>query len=94
MDDGSVKSSRHKGVFPNTQGFEDDELKMLQKILRKKFGIKSTTREQTRKQITKKQIYFGGESGERLIALIRPYIIPSMEYKIPRALRLTKLPKR
>lgn len=94
MDDGSVKSSRHKGVFLNTQGFEDSELNMLQKILRKKFGIKSTTREQTRKQITKKQIYFGGESGERLIALIRPYIIPSMEYKIPRALRLTKLPKR
>ena len=94
MDDGSIKSKRHKGVFLNTQGFEDDELRILQKILENKFGIKSTTREQTRGKITKKQIYFGGEAGERLIALIRPYIIPSMEYKIPRALRLTKLPKR
>jgi len=53
-----------------------------------------TERDQTRNQITKKQIYFGGESGEKFIALIRSHIIPSMEYKIPRVLRLTKLPKR
>ena len=31
---------------------------------------------------------------EKFVGIIKPYIIPSMEYKIPRALRLTKLPKR
>lgn len=94
MDDGSIKSRKHKGVFLNTQGFEESELKKLQQILRNKFKIKSTTRDQTRNQKTKKQIYFGGELGERFIAMIRSYIIPSMQYKIPRVLRLTKLPKK
>lgn len=94
MDDGSIKSKRHKGVFLNTQGFEEDELKKLQKILRNKFRIRSTTREQTRNQKTKRQLYLGGESGERFIKLIQSYIIPSMKYKIPKVLRLTKLPKR
>lgn len=94
MDDGSIKSKRHKGVFLNTQGFEEGEIRKLQKILRKKFGIKSITRDQTRNQKIKKQIYLGGESGESFIWLIRSYIIPSMKYKIPRVLRLTELPKR
>ena len=90
MDDGSIKSRKHKGIFLNTQGFERDDIKNLQKILRNKFRISSTTR----KDKNGKQIYLGGKSGEKFIALIKPYIISSMEYKIPRVLRLTKLPKR
>ena len=93
MDDGSIKSKRHKGVFLNTQGFIVSDIRKLQEILRNKFGIKSTTRNQTRNQRTKKQIYLGGEAGEKFIRLIESYIISSMKYKIPKVLRLTKLPK-
>ena len=90
MDDGSIKSRKHKGLFLNTQGFEEDDVKRLQDVLKIKFGIKSTTK----KDKNGKQIYLGGKSGEKFIALIKPYIISSMNYKIPRVLRLTKLPKR
>ena len=90
MDDGSIKSKKHKGVFLNTQGFRENSVMKLQKMLGNKFGIKSTTR----KEKNGKQIYLGGKSGEKFIALAKPYIISSMKYKIPRALRLTKLPKR
>ena len=89
MDDGSIKSARHKGIFLNTQGFEESSVMKLQTVLKNKFGIVSTTR----KDKGGKQIYLGGESGEKFIALIEPYIISSMKYKIPRVLRLTKLPK-
>lgn len=89
MDDGSIKSKSHKGVFLNTQGFKEDSVIKLQKMLRNKFSINSTTR----KDKNGKQIYLGGRSGEKFIALIKPYIISSMNYKIPRVLRLTKLPK-
>lgn len=89
MDDGSIKSERHKGVFLNTQGFKDNEVRKLQQILRNKFGIQSKTRNQTRNQNTRKQIYLGGKSGEKFITLIESHIIPSMEYKIPKILRLT-----
>ena len=90
MDDGSIKSKRHKGVFLNSQGFNENDVRTLQKILESKFGINTTLRNDK----NGKQIYLGGKSGERFIGLISSYIIPSMEYKIPRVLRLTKLPKR
>lgn len=90
MDDGSIKSKSHKGIFLNTQGFEEEDVIKLQKILENKFEIKSTRR----KDKNGKQIYLGGKYGEKFITLIKPYIISSMKYKIPRVLRLTKLPKK
>jgi len=90
MDDGSIKSRKHKGLFLNTQDFKKNDVRRLQKILKNKFGIPSSTRKNGKGE----QIYLGGKSGEKFIGIIKPYIIPSMEYKIPRVLRLTKLPKR
>ena len=89
MDDGSIKSSKHKGVFLNTQSFIHEDVKKLQDILQNKFGILTSTR----KDETNEQIYLGGKSGEDFINIIKPYIIPSLLYKIPRVLRLTELPK-
>ena len=89
MDDGSIKSNKHKGVFLNTQSFSEADVKTLQSILENKFGIVSSTR----KDETGEQIYIGGNSGERFIKIIAPFVIPSMRYKIPRVLRLTELPK-
>ena len=90
MDDGSIKSTRHRGLFLNTQDFRISDVRKLQRILSGKFGISSSTRKDEKGV----QIYLGGKSGEKFIEIIKPYIIPSMEYKIPRVLRLTKLPKR
>ena len=90
MDDGSIKSNKHKGVFLNTQGFNGKDVKTLQGILENKFGIASSIR----KDETGEQIYLGGNSGEKFIKIIEPLIIPSMKYKIPRVLRLTELPKK
>ena len=90
MDDGSIKSDKHKGVFLNTQSFTKTDVKTLQSILENKFGIASSTR----KDETGEQIYLGGNSGEKFIKIIEPFILPSMRYKIPRVLRLTELPKK
>jgi len=89
MDDGSIKSNRHKGLFLNTQDFKKSDVRRLQRILRNKFSIPSLTRKDGKGE----QIYLGGNSAEKFIEIIRFYVIPSMEYKIPRVLRLTKLPK-
>ena len=89
MDDGSIKSSKHKGVFLNTQSFNKEGVGELQNILKNKFGVMTTTRTVP----GGKQIYLGGKSGEKFIEIIHPYIIPSLKYKIPRVLRLTELPK-
>ena len=90
MDDGSIKSKRHKGFFLNVQDFKKSDVRKLQKMLKNKFSIPSSTRKDEKGE----QMYLGGESGEKFIGIIKSYMIPSMEYKIPRALRLTKLPKK
>lgn len=90
MDDGSIKSNKHKGVFLNTQSFNEKDVKILQSILEIKFGIASSTR----KDETGEQIYLGGESGAKFIKIIEPFVISSMRYKIPKVLRLTELPKK
>ena len=83
MDDGSIKSVRHKGMFLNTQAFRVLEVKRLQKALKKKFLIETIVR----KDKSGFQIYILGKSADNFMKLIRPRIIPSMEYKIPRLLR-------
>ena len=85
MDDGSIKSRKHKGIFLNTQGFAFEDIEKLQEILKNKFSIGSTTR----KEKNGWQIYLGSENGRKFVTLIDPYIISSMRYKIPQILRLT-----
>ena len=83
MDDGSVKSSRHKGIFLNTQAFSLRDIGRLQQVLKKRFSIDSSTR----KDKNGMQIYISSNSAERFIGAIKPYVIISMVYKIPKILR-------
>ena len=81
MDDGSMKSSQSKGVILNTQGFLRAEVERLCEILARKFGLKVSLRSQREGW----QLYFSGESYERLGSLIGPHLIPAMTYKWPQA---------
>ncbi|OGL67087.1 hypothetical protein A3B21_00070 [Candidatus Uhrbacteria bacterium RIFCSPLOWO2_01_FULL_47_24] len=89
MDDGSIKSKHHRTVFLNTQGFDLQSMERLQSALLKKFGIKTNTR----KDRDGMQLYVIGETIERFLTLIEPFVIPSMRYKLPKVW-LTQLPKR
>ena len=89
MDDGSIKSSQSKGVIFNTQGFERNEVQRLCDVLQDKFALEA----KPRKQREGWQIYISGRSYETFRALIEPFLIPEMRYKLPAA-RRTQLPKR
>ena len=88
MDDGSIKSRTHSTVLFNTQGFNTASIARLQEVLLKKFGIKSTLRQQKEG----KQIYLLSETINVFRQLIAPYILSSMRYKLPKVW-LTQLPK-
>jgi hypothetical protein len=85
MDDGSLKSKANRARIINTQGFSDSDLQRLQDMLLNKFHIKTTLRNQKEG----KQVYIPSTEIEKFITLIRPFVIPSMEYKI----KVTTLPK-
>ena len=78
MDDGSIKSKYHRALILNTQSFTKLELEMMIEILRRKFDIQTNLR----KQRNLYQLLITGPSAEKLAGIIKPYLIPSMNYKL------------
>ena len=72
MDDGGTKSKESKAIYINVYGLPRREQESLCGILVRKFGLRQYCR-----------IFISGYSYEDLVALIDPYILPSLRYKIP-----------
>lgn len=88
MDDGSIKSRESKGVILNTQAFQLADVERLIQSLQLKFDLQAWIRNQREGW----QIYISGNSYEKFSALIAPYVLPEMLYKLPLP-RRTQLPK-
>ena len=82
MDDGSIKSRKHKGYNIHTLSFSKEDQKLLQKALKEKFGIETSLHRQRKYKELKWRLYIKGESGEKFREIIKPFILPSLEYKI------------
>jgi LAGLIDADG DNA endonuclease family len=81
MDDGSIKSKNSKAVIFNTQCFSTSEVTRLCEVIFSKFGLHATIR----KQKEGCQIFISGNSYEKFVELVSPFIINEMWYKIPKA---------
>ena len=79
MDDGSAKDKKRKAQIINTQGFTVKDLRILQSALEDNYGIDTLLK----KERDRKVIYIRAESLQRFVDLIKPYVIPSMRYKLP-----------
>ena len=88
MDDGSLKSSQSKGVILNTHCFDQADVERLAQCLWDLFGLQVTPRRQS----DGLQLYVSGRSFETFSALVEPYVIVEMRYKVPLA-RRTPVPK-
>ena len=82
MDDGSLKSNRHRALIFNTQSFSKTEVLRLSTILEEKLGISSVLRKQSRKTEEIYQLITVKDGADKLAEIIRPYILPSMRYKL------------
>lgn len=79
MDDGSLKSVRHRTYVIHTLGYSRRELENIQKILDKKFNLQTSLHSQKGKYW---RLYVKSQSAEKFKQLIEPYILPSMRYKL------------
>lgn len=86
MDDGQIKSSKHRALLINCQCFSKKDLRLLQDALKNKFGTESILK----KERIGSRIYLLSETIHKFLAIVKPYIIPSMEYKLG---RINTLPK-
>ncbi len=78
MDDGSIKSKTHKTLLIHTHGYSKNDLLLIIKVLKKKFGLKIGLQ----KQYNKWRLYIYSESVDNFKKIISPYILPSMQYKL------------
>lgn len=78
MDDGYLYH-RDKSVYIYLYPYSDEEIMRLLAVLEVNFGLKPNI-------LIKKSkypcLYFNVAKTQKLISLIRPYIVPSMEYKL------------
>lgn len=80
MDDGSIKSKQHKALVIHAQSFERADLERIIFTLKKNFGVGSVLRK--RSDGSGYIIYLLSETVDNFINLIKPYILPAMEYKL------------
>lgn len=80
MDDGQIKSRKHRALLINSQCFSKKDLGLLQKALKDKFGIETTLK----KEKTGYRIYLLSKTISRFLAIISSYILSSMRYKLGR----------
>jgi hypothetical protein len=77
MDDGYNRCDC-KGMYFNTQGFSEEEHELLQQCLRDNFDLETTIHWAAGRP----RIYVPARESPKLCQVIRPYIVPSMNYKI------------
>lgn len=78
MDDGSLKSTKHKTYHIAANSRSKSELKLIQKVLEDKFNVRITLH----RQYDNWRIYIKTESAKKFKETIADYIIPSMKYKL------------
>lgn len=87
MDDGGKldynKNSKNFSVVLNTQSFIKEEVEIMAVELSNKFNLNCSTRTNKGKQI----IIIDHSSYNKFLNLIKPYLIPEMEYKLPSFLK-------
>lgn len=77
MDDG-YKRNDCNALRLNTDSFRDEEQKLLQKVLEKNFSIVSNIHKKGKYW----NLYIPYTSAYKFVQIVRPYIIPSISYKI------------
>ena len=75
MDDGSYNGNN---ITLNTHSFSELEQRMIQEMLQNKFEIIATIV----KDRSKLKIAIGSYQYEKFLDIVRPYVIPSMNYKV------------
>lgn len=79
MDDGGRGARTPRGVVFNTSSFNAEEQVRLQQVFWDNFGVKASIH--PRKNGC--QLYIRAESFPRFSALVEPYLVTSMRYKLP-----------
>jgi hypothetical protein len=77
MDDGSRRNDCRSGYF-NTQGFSQNDVNLLRKCLSRNFNLETSVHYAAGRP----RIYLARKHFERFCDMIRPHVIPDLQYKL------------
>lgn len=81
MDDGSWHKRKYNSRL-HVEGFEKEEIEKMVKFFATKYNLDARIHKKTRRDKQQYNLTFTRESTDRFVELVRPYLIPSMMYKI------------
>lgn len=76
MDDGGRGARTPKGMIISVKGYSEEDRRFLREYLEQKFHVRVNLHKNG-------QLYFPVETADRLCRLIKPFVVPSMKYKLP-----------
>ena len=96
MDDGRLdfREKSHYAYHISTDSFTESDVKRLQELLLKRFGIVAKTYLSLCRGKQYSKLYIGTEGREALRAAIDPYLLDCFEYKSPPQYMYTLTPQR
>lgn len=83
MCDGSIKSSQNKGIEIHLQAFSEEAIGRLCIALKEVLNITCKPSKEVRNKKVQYNLYICGENIDILIKKVKPFMLPSMQYKIP-----------
>lgn len=85
MDDGSLdyRLKYHYSFSLSTDAFRIEEVRLLQRVLERRFGIQSSVQTPSSRGTKYVKLYIGKDGRDRFLETINPYILSCFAYKLP-----------
>lgn len=85
MDDGTLdyRVKSHYSFSMSTDAFSVKEVKLLQTVLKERFGIESSIQTPSCRGKKYTKLYIGKNGREKFLKIVSPYILNCFSYKIP-----------
>jgi hypothetical protein len=96
MDDGRLdyRSKSHYAYHISTDSFAESNVKRLERLLLKKFGVVTKTYMSLCRGKRYAKLYIGKEGRDAFRAIVDPYLLPCFRYKSPSHYTTTLTPQR
>ena len=89
MGDGYLNTQDGKGMVISNVTLDLVQINTVCKVLGEKYGLQCTPKLRTRDNKKDYSIYISAYSADAFVQLVKPYMLPSFYYKLPKMYRNT-----
>lgn len=91
MGDGYLNLQHGKGMVISNVTLDLMQIRTVCTVLGEKYGLQCTPKLRTRNNKSEYSVYISASSADAFVQLVKPYMLPSFYYKLPKMYRDTNL---